>query len=481
MIIFYIFVDWVWLNGEDVGNQHSHLPATRDETDENAKSYPGSRSGAGWWTDHLNGQVWMFGGRGYDGHLTEQAMVLTDLWMFSSKGNSWRCVNRGEITKLTHSIPPKRHLAAMCGVHSIAIIVFGGEGSGNHILSDTWVYNVNKAAWLPLAFKGNVPTPTARKGCAHWCVHDKMIVYGGVDEHNNTLSDMWQFSLKTLIWQRITPKGETKPTDGTVLSPRARYGASTWRGKHWTLYMFGGISSKLGYFSDLWVFSLHNLTWKLIHDSQQMNRPVRYGTLGIGAKENCPGGRSQSASWFDLHGNLWILGGETTLGSSLPFLPDLWQYNMQKNMWIWMQGPNTDISKLKSHPGTTANHFKSSMHMPSSRSSSGTWTYRGVMYLFGGFGQDARNKTVFMNDLWILTQGNVTYMFSEENPSNWFKKLPASTIFIVVLCTIGGIALTFGAVFYIKKMIEYPHHQPGSGFKVRYSPLVQEATLEAET
>ena len=242
--------------------------------------------------------------------------------------------------------------------------------------------------------------------------------------------------------------------------------------------MFGGKASKLGYFSDLWVFSLHNLTWHLVHGSQ-VDRPIRYGTLGIGEKDNCPGGRMHSASWLDLQGNLWILGGEGKLGSSLPFLPDLWQYDMQKDVWIWMQGPNTHVSK--SHPGTSANHAKTGMSMPSPRSNSGTWTYKGIMYLFGGFGQDTRNKTVFLNDFWVLTQGNVTYMFSAQNNSNWFKKLPASTIFIAVLSTIGGIALTFGAVFYIKKMIEYPQHQPGNGFKVRYSPLAQEATLEAET
>ena len=77
--------------------------------------------------------------------------------------------------------------------------------------------------------------------------------------------------------------------------------------------------------------------------------------------------------------------------------------------------------------------------------------------------------------MFVLTKDNVTYFFSTDD--KWMHIMPASTVFIIILSTFTGVALTVGAGFFIKKTLEYPRHKVGE-FDVRYSPLAQETTLE---
>jgi hypothetical protein len=54
-------------------------------------------------------------------------------------------------------------------------------------------------------------------------------------------------------------------------------------------------------------------------------QPGVYGTLGVPAAANVPGGRESAVSWIDSGGDLWLFGGG---GSALAQgdLNDLWRY-----------------------------------------------------------------------------------------------------------------------------------------------------------
>jgi hypothetical protein len=51
-----------------------------------------------------------------------------------------------------------------------------------------------------------------------------------------------------------------------------------------------------------------------------------YGTLGVAASTNIPGGRQNAVSWIDASGNLWLFGGDgkDSTGTSTR-LNDLWK------------------------------------------------------------------------------------------------------------------------------------------------------------
>jgi uncharacterized protein (TIGR03437 family) len=59
-------------------------------------------------------------------------------------------------------------------------------------------------------------------------------------------------------------------------------------------------------------------------------QPGVYGTLGVPAPGNFPGGRGSASSWTDSHGNFWLFGGIGTdsVGTDNVSLNDLWEYQV---------------------------------------------------------------------------------------------------------------------------------------------------------
>jgi hypothetical protein len=48
-----------------------------------------------------------------------------------------------------------------------------------------------------------------------------------------------------------------------------------------------------------------------------------WGTLGVPAAGNTPGGRTLPVSWTDASGNFWLFGGQVNPAS---YMNDLWRY-----------------------------------------------------------------------------------------------------------------------------------------------------------
>lgn len=131
-----------------------------------------------------------------------------------------------------------------------------------------------------------------------------------------------------------------------------------------------------------------------------------YGTLGVPAANNVPGGRTPAAHWIDHSGNFWLFGGPTATGnpaivddSNCGDTNDLWMFNPGSKEWMWMSGssvPATVSSGVYGVPGKFA-----SGNVPGSRSSSVSWTDKaGNLWLFGGEGYDSTGKYGGLNDLW---------------------------------------------------------------------------------
>ena len=90
-----------------------------------------------------------------------------------------------------------------------------------------------------------------------------------------------------------------------------------------------------GWLNDLWKFDPSTGTngeWTWMGGSTSVGSGGGqlgvYGTLGIAASTNIPGGRFGAVSWIDASGNLWLFGGggygSTENGGALN---DLWQFD----------------------------------------------------------------------------------------------------------------------------------------------------------
>ncbi len=145
----------------------------------------------------------------------------------------------------------------------------------------------------------------------------------------------------------------------------------------------------------MWKYSGGQWTW--INGSNFADQHGTYGTQGVAAAGNLPGGRLSAVSWTDAAGNFWLFGGygfDSTVGPPTLFgdLSDLWKYS--NGTWTWMGGPN--IADQLSTYGTLG--AAAVGNNPAARDSAIGWMdLSGNLWLFGGQSQSGKEKH---NDLW---------------------------------------------------------------------------------
>ena len=132
--------------------------------------------------------------------------------------------------------------------------------------------------------------------------------------------------------------------------PGGREYAVSWTDSNGNFWLFGGMGydsvGTLGFgLNDLWEFNPTTKMWTWVSGSNTVpgangSQPGVYGTQGVPATTNVPGGRFGAVSWIDSNGNFWLFGGN---GQDAPngFLNDLWEFSPTTKMWTWMSGSNT--------------------------------------------------------------------------------------------------------------------------------------------
>lgn len=184
--------------------------------------------------------------------------------------------------------------------------------------------------------------------------------------------------------------------------PGARDGAVTWvdtTSKH--LWLFGGYgydaNGDRGWLNDLWTLEAGGWTW--ISGSCLRDDVAEYGTQGIAAAGNRPGGRTQATGWAGSDGDLWLFGGydSSNLPASPQALSDLWKFDRALGQWVWAGGSN-----LAGQPGDYGiRGTAAGTNVPGGRYGSSGWVDdAGQFWLFGGRGDDSAGLYGWLNDLW---------------------------------------------------------------------------------
>jgi hypothetical protein len=120
-----------------------------------------------------------------------------------------------------------------------------------------------------------------------------------------------------------------------------------------------------------------------------------YGTPGVPAPTNIPGGRTGAVTFADAAGNFWLFGGNgmdsTGTYSAFQQLNDLWKYS--DGQWTWISGSSVAMqSGTYGTQGTPA-----AGNVPTAREWAVGWTdTSGNLWLFGGFNSSGAD----LNDLW---------------------------------------------------------------------------------
>ena len=228
------------------------------------------------------------------------------------------------------------------------------------------------------------------------------------------LNDLWKYipSSNEWVWMGgSNSPGTQSPgvygTLGTAATgniPGSRTGAVSWTDSSGNLWLFGGsgldASGNPGSLNDLWKYSPTAKEWSWMGGSLTASQPGVYGTLGMPATGNIPGGRFEAVKWTDASGNLWLFGGTgLDAGGNAGSLNDLWMYSPTAKEWTWMGGSST-----VNQPGIYGTLGTASAgNISGGRFGAVSWTdTSGNVWLFGGNGIGADGNFTALNDLWAL-------------------------------------------------------------------------------
>jgi N-acetylneuraminic acid mutarotase len=195
--------------------------------------------------------------------------------------------------------------------------------------------------------------------------------------------------------------------------PGGRSCAVSWPISGGNLWLFGGFgydsTGHGGYLNDLWEFSPTNATWTWVSGADTANQLGIYGSQGISASTNVPGGRSCAVTWTDSSGNFWLFGGvgfDSTGNNDRGYFNDLWEFNPTSKTWTWMSG--TDAFNQAGVYGTEG--VPASGNRPGARYSAVSWTdSSGNLWLFGGGVIDLTGSLTVLNDLWEFNPTSKTW------------------------------------------------------------------------
>jgi N-acetylneuraminic acid mutarotase len=229
---------WVWMSGsstmtrEDASGDYGRNGVYGSLGQAAQNNVPGGRYEGTIWID-ASGNLWIFGGQGYDS--TGTLGFLNDLWEFNPSSKQWIWMGGSS------SVP-----SATGGV--------GGQPGVYGALGVTAASNV----------------PGGRSGASNWTDGSGIfwLLGGGGRDSNNSyggLNDLWEFNPSTSAWTWMAG-GDTVlqpgvygtlgvPSDVNV--PGGRSAASSWNDTSGNIWIFGGqgydAAQTFGMLNDLWV------------------------------------------------------------------------------------------------------------------------------------------------------------------------------------------------------------------------------------
>jgi N-acetylneuraminic acid mutarotase len=292
---------WSWIGGTDVtaatvtqGNYGTQGTAA-------ASNHPGGRYDAATWVD-ASGNLWLFGGYGYDANPSDPLAWLNDLWKYSPSSGLWTWMGGSSVSGASPSY----------GIRGIA---------------------------------ASTNDPGARQDTATWTDSaGNLWMFGGYG-HNFAgtggayFSDLWEYMPPTGQWTWIGGPNSvdvgsvygTRGIPSATNQPGARHYAGFWTDRSGNFWLFGGeplSSASVGYLNDLWSYNIASGQWTWVGGSNAGNASSTYGAVGVAAIGNAPGARDQPITWSDASGNLWLLGGlnYTPADQSFVNYNDLWRF-----------------------------------------------------------------------------------------------------------------------------------------------------------
>lgn len=143
------------------------------------------------------------------------------------------------------------------------MVVFGGFAFGQRS-NEIFKYNITQNTWSKMMPATDVaPCPRAGHSAVNFVdgAHgDSMIIFGGKDDENNKLNDVWKFSFATREWKELSCDGSPMPRSGHTAQVYKNY-----------MIIYAGIFEVCKELNDLHIFDMVNGKWVCLFE--ELNSP----------------------------------------------------------------------------------------------------------------------------------------------------------------------------------------------------------------
>lgn len=443
-----IFAQWTWMKGPSQRNKYGIYGTQGIASTTNR---PGGREEFTSWKDH-DGNFWLFGGFGLA--KTQQGW-LNDLWKYEPATNKWTWVSGDSTANVQatygikgvaspiNKISGRGHSTGWCDSFG-NFWIYGGELNdatplhAQQMMGDLWKYNSSTGLWTwmtgattgfqhpaygDFGIASSFNTPGARTLATGWADNNgHLFLFAGMGRLENDithpvfyLNNLWKYTIETNQWAWINGPNEgngtaiygTRGAAAAQNIPCGKYSPITFADEAGNCWMFGGSGTdnlgNYGPMNDLWKYNRTTNQWTWISGDTVCNTPGIYGTKGIEAPTNRPGGRIWLNGGYGTDGNIWIFGGIGKAATPLPGNPnqglnDLWLYKPATDQWTWLAGDSIQLpTAVFGNIGV------------SSPSNTPAWKYlvgsgwtdnEGNFWVFGGQGGSTSITGAWMSDLW---------------------------------------------------------------------------------
>ncbi len=351
--------NWTWMHGSSSGGTAGvygiqGVPA--------AGNIPGARSfGSATWVDAA-GNLWLFGGLGYD--VNGASGMLSDLWKYTVATDMWtwvagpNTINYGGSYGMMNvqspsNAPPARYETNATWVDANGNLwLFGGAiATGTDAMNDLWKFDlsVNQWTWM---HGSRFPNPSGNYGIkglpgiandppgreAYSAFKDgsgNFWFFGGGEFTFPSANDLWKFDPVSAMWAWM--KGSNISGDSGRVGSQCVLASSNnpssrlenracWTDACGNFYTMGGGNgnSFSETYNDLWYYNVTGNEWILVNGSGHVNPAGNWGVMTVPSASNEPSGRGGSVGFTDIKGNLWYFGGAGT--GFGPKFNDLWKY-----------------------------------------------------------------------------------------------------------------------------------------------------------
>ncbi|KAL2824165.1 hypothetical protein BDW59DRAFT_89068 [Aspergillus cavernicola] len=208
-----------------------------------------------------NDQIYAFGG--FDQYTDE---VYNHVLRLDLNNFRWELVdNYGDIPGVRMG-----HTASL--YEGDKLVVFGGENEHGEYLSDVVIFDISTSTWTQPEMRGSIPRGRARHAAV---IHEeKLFILGGITSDSTAiLDDMAYLDLKTWTWSR-----------SWKFTARFDNLAWIWGGRLWT---FGGLDPDMERTTDIWWLDLQAIPALGMTASQgTMDSSSRIGRIAHGLDNN---------------------------------------------------------------------------------------------------------------------------------------------------------------------------------------------------